>query len=127
MTLKLFGTALCGVLAYGLLRQRAPEFAPLAELGCAAVLFFLILGELRGLADAVRGALETVQADAEYPEILLKVLGTALVSSFAADAARDNGMQALAGKIEFAGRILMLALALPVFRALLQLVSGIGG
>ena len=123
MMARLAAAALCGVLIYAVLRQVKPEYAPLAELAAAAAMFFMIAGELSAVRNAFSAALAAANVPGEYPEILLRVLGTALLTRFAADTARDQGMSALAGKLEFAGRVLMLALSLPVFRALSQLIS----
>ena len=123
MTVRLAAAALCGVLAYALLRQQKPEYAPLAELATAAVLFCMVSGELSQLRSALLGALSAADVPVAFPGILLRVLGTALLTRFAADTARDQGMAALAGKVEFAGRVVMLGLALPVFRALAQLIA----
>ncbi len=123
MTVRLAAAALCGVLAYALLRQQKPEYAPLAELATAAVLFFMVSGELSQLRSALLGALSAADVPAAFPGILLRGLGTALLTRFAADTSRDQGMSALAGKVEFAGRVVMLGLALPVFRALAQLIA----
>ena len=123
MILKIFGVAVVELAVYAALRRTHPEFAVLTEIA-AAVLVFLIaadsLGELKAFFDETVSAAGT---DPVWAEILLKVLGTALVTQFAADAARDNGQSALAEKIEFAGKLLMLSLSLPVLRALLQLVA----
>ncbi len=123
MILKIFGVAVVELAVYAALRRTHPEFAVLTEIA-AAVLVFLFaadsLGEMKAFFDATVSAAGT---DPVWAEILLKVLGTALVTQFAADAARDNGQSALAEKIEFAGKLLMLSLSLPVLKALLQLVA----
>ncbi|MBQ7688361.1 MAG: hypothetical protein IJT27_03990 [Clostridia bacterium] len=123
MIVKIAAVGLIGVTAFVVIKHVKPELAPLTELACAVVLFFLVAGELSSLKSSLVSALETVRVDSAYVEILIKVLGAAVVTQFAADTARDNGMTALAGKIEFSGRVLMIALALPVFRAVLQLLS----
>ena len=109
MIVKIAAVGLIGVTAFVVIKHVKPELAPLTELA--------------SLKSSLVSALETVRVDSAYVEILIKVLGAAVVTQFAADTARDNGMTALAGKIEFSGRVLMIALALPVFRAVLQLLS----
>lgn len=124
MILRLGAVALCGVTAYALLRQWKPELAPLTELAAGAVILLTAAGELRGVREALDGLFAAANTDASFAETLFRVVGAALVTGFAADTARDGGMTALAGKIEFAGRVLMLGLALPVFRAAAQMLAG---
>ncbi len=123
MIFKLLGVAAVGVVAYGLLKAYKPEYAVLSEVGCAAALFFLISGELESVTAFFTDTLSASGIDLSFSDILLKTLGVALVTQFAADAARDNAQQALAQKIEFAGKVLILALALPVLKAILQMIS----
>ena len=55
---------------------------------------------------------------------LATVAGLSLLLDFAAQTCRDAQEEALALKVEFAGRVLLLSSALPVLQALLsQLVS----
>ena len=56
---------------------------------------------------------------------MLKVIGTAYLAQFAADLCRDAGESAVAGKVELAGRVLILALCLPVLMSILEMVGSI--
>ena len=123
MIFKLLGISAVGIVAYGLLKAYKPEYAVLSEVGCAAALFFLISGELENVTSFFTQTMAASGVELSFSGILLKVLGVALVTQFAADAARDNAQQALAQKIEFAGKVLILALALPVLKAILQMIS----
>ena len=127
MILKLCGVAALELAVYALLRQYKPEYAVLSEIACAAVMFFLVAGQLEEIRGFFTAAMETAGVDISYAAVLLKTLGTALVTQFAADAARDNGQQALAEKIEFAGKTLILLFALPVLKAVLQLITAFTG
>ena len=50
---------------------------------------------------------------------MLRALGIALVAQFAADTCREAGLSAAATAVELCGRVLALAQALPLLRALL--------
>ena len=127
MILKLCGVVILELVVYALLRQYKPEYAVLSEVACAVIVFFMIAGQLEEIRGFFTAAMENAGVDVSYAGILLKVLGTALIAQFAADAARDNGQQALAEKIEFAGKVLILLFALPVLKAVLQLISAFSG
>lgn len=127
MILKLSGVVAVELVIYALLRQYKPEYAVLSEVACAGIVFFMIAGELEEIRGFFSAAMESAGVDVSYAGVLLKVLGTALISQFAADAARDNGQGALAEKIEFAGKVLILLFALPVLKAILQLIAAFSG
>ncbi len=125
MIFRLLGLAAAEIVLYSLLKQYKPEYAVLSEAACAAAALLLIASELSDVRAFFVRALESAGIRAEYASVLLKTLGAALVTQFAANAARDNGQSALAEKIEFAGKVIMLSLALPVLKAVLQLVTEI--
>ena len=127
MIFKLLGLTAAEIVLYSLLKQYKPEYAVLSEAACAVAALWMIAGELADVRQFFSQALESAGIKTEYASVLLKTLGTALISQFAANAARDNGQSALAEKIEFAGRVLMLSLALPVLKAVLQLVAEFTG
>ena len=126
MIYKVLGAALAGIVAYALLKSYRPEYAVVSEFACAAVILYLVAGELGEVRGFFLSAMEASGVGAEWASGLFKVLGTALITQFAADAARDNGQSALAQKIEFAGKALILVLTVPVLKAVLQLVLAIG-
>ena len=123
MIWKLGAVAAVSIAAYALLKRCQPEYAVLSEVAAGALLFLLISGELEEIMSFFTEALAAAGIELSVSGILTKALGVALITQFAADAARDNAQQALAQKIEFAGKVLILALALPVLRAVLQMIT----
>lgn len=125
MIIKIAGAALCGVMCCLMLKSHKPEFVPLCETVTAAVIFIMIADELIGVKDFFSQLLAGAGISGDYLLILLKSLGTALAAQFAADAARDAGETALASKIEFAGRVVIIYCSLPLLKAIAQLISGL--
>jgi len=62
-----------------------------------------------------------------YAGILLKTVACVLVSRVCADLCRDGGSHALAGMAELAGAVAVLVIALPLFRAVAELLLGLMG
>jgi stage III sporulation protein AD len=60
--------------------------------------------------------------------ILFKTLGLCFLAQFAADSCRDAGENALASKVELAGKLAIVILALPLFEKItstaLALIGG---
>lgn len=123
MSLKIAAVVFCEIFLAAVLRQYKPEFVPVSVLACCALLAAMVSGELLRVSDAFSGILGTVGPETAHLTAMLKILGTTLVTQFAADTARDNGETAFAGYIEFTGKLLAASLSLPIFRALLQTVS----
>jgi len=60
--------------------------------------------------------------DNQYVEILFKALGVCYIIQFACDVCRDGGENTLAAQLEFAGKVCLLTLALPLFQKLSEIV-----
>ena len=108
------------------------ELANLATVAGLAIVLLMVVSLLSQLFTNVRTALVRGIAslsamsglDDSFMQQLLKIAGLSLLLDFAAQTCRDAQEEALALKVEFAGRVLLLSSALPVLQALLsQLVS----
>lgn len=60
-----------------------------------------------------------------YVETILKVIGIAYIAEFAAQITKDAGQGAIASKIELAGKILILAMAIPILTVLIETIIGL--
>ena len=59
----------------------------------------------------------------DYAEVVFKGLGAALVTHICSAICRETGRSSLADGVEFAGKIEILLLSLPLVRELLSTVS----
>lgn len=106
-----------------LLKQTKPELALPLGLAAGTLIFLKVLGEL----GAALGFLQELSAkaglDPLYLGLVLKTTGVAFLGSFGAQTCRDLGEGALAQRIEFATKVLIMVLALPVLGGILALVE----
>ncbi len=122
---KLAGIALLAVSAAVVLRAYRPEMA--LQLSVAACLFLLAyaLSDIAAIRAAVDGVAGRFGLGAAQLKLVFKVIGISYVVQFAAEACRDAGESAIASKVELAGRVLIVAAALPALLAVLSLLSGL--
>ncbi len=122
---KIVGVALVAVAASLVLRAYRPELGLQIAVAAGVLILVLTLDELAAMSGFLGEVLGRFQIDTGYLKVMLKVIGVAYLAQFAADLCRDAGEGAVAGKVELAGRVLILALCLPVLAAILELVSSI--
>ncbi len=69
---------------------------------------------------------EKLAADAKinivYVETILKIIGIAYIAEFAAQITKDAGQGAIASKIELGGKVLILAMAVPILTVLIETI-----
>lgn len=115
------GLAIVAAVICLLLRQYRPEYALLVSLGCGIVLFGWILEGLKPAFTALSNLMERTAVSSSYIQAMIKTLGICYVTQLAADACRDAGQTAIAGKVELAGRVCIVVLSLPLFEDLVSL------
>ncbi len=57
-----------------------------------------------------------------YLETILKIIGIAYITELGANVTRDAGLNSIAGKIELAGKIFILLLAIPIISAVVEVI-----
>lgn len=57
-----------------------------------------------------------------YLQTILKIIGIAYIAEFGAQIAKDAGQGAIASKIELAGKIFILVLAIPIIKAVIEMI-----
>ncbi len=105
------------------IRQQRPELALLLSLGLSVIIFLLVVGKISLILDLFRGLAERANINQLYLNTVLKIIGIAYISEFGAQVCRDAGEGAVAGKIEFAGKILILVLAIPIIAVVLDTIT----
>lgn len=62
-----------------------------------------------------------------YFQILLKLIGISFICEFASNICKDAGQASIAKQIEFAGKLVILIVGLPVFESLLGTIQKLLG
>ena len=131
--LSVMGILLCGGLLAAVLRTQRPELAMCLGLAAGAAVLILLMRELTPVLVQLKRFADAAAIPAVYPVAVLKAAGITVLTQLTADTCRDAGESALASKAELAGRVLLLALAVPLFGDLLEMVAvlvngrGVGG
>ena len=120
------GIALTATLVSILLKEsKQPALAILVALAAGAVVFLRFLPDLASLLAGLITIFREQQLDGYYLTLMLKIMGIAYLAEFGAQLCRDAGQGAMAMKIEFAAKIAIMLLSLPVLAAILQSVLGL--
>ncbi|MEW5865924.1 MAG: stage III sporulation protein AD [Bacillota bacterium] len=105
-----------------MLRSQRPEIAIWLSIITAVIVFASMLGHISFLVRALTDLASRTKAGNIYFVTVLKVIGVAYLASFGAEVCRDAGEGAIATKLEFAGKVIILVMALPVLVAVLETI-----
>jgi stage III sporulation protein AD len=57
-----------------------------------------------------------------YVETILKIIGIAYIAEFGAQITKDAGQGAIAAKIEMAGKVLIMIMAIPILTVIIETI-----
>lgn len=120
---KIAVLGLVGILIAMLLKETAPQFSVYISLASCVLVFFFALERLSYLGNSLREVQGLVEIEDSYLKILLKMVGVTYIADFSSSLCKDAGYSAIAGQIEFFGKISLLSLSLPVFVTLLRTIE----
>lgn len=122
---QIIGLALIATIIIIVLKAQRPEIAVQISLVTGIVIFMLILGKVAAVVDLLNSYAAKVNIDKVYLSTLLKIVGIAYITEFGAEVCRDAGEGAIASKVELAGKVVIMVLAVPIITSLLDLVINI--
>lgn len=120
--IKIIGIGLIAVIVIVILRQYKPDFVIYVSLIAGALILFMVLDKLSGIIELLRTLSQKASINSEFLIILLKITGIAFLTEFAVSICKDSGESAIANKIDLGGKILIIAISIPIISALLELV-----
>jgi len=124
--IKIVGLCLVATVLIVIIKQQRPELAVQLSIVVGAVIFTMMLGKINSVITLMQQLAQKSNINILYMGIILKIVGVAYIAEFGAQICRDAGEGAIASKIEFAAKVIVIVLAVPViaavFDSLLKLV-----
>lgn len=117
---QIAGFAVCAAAIALVMRRLRPESSAILVIAAGVLTLLMILPQLSDIVTGILSLAASGGVHTSYMSQLLKIGGISLLMDFAAQTCRDAGEEGLAMKAELAGRVLLLALALPVMHTLLE-------
>ena len=120
--IKIIGIAFLAVIIILILKQYRPEFAMYTSIIAGALILFLSIGKLDGMIQLLNTIATKTQENGQFLGILLKITGIAFLTEFAVSICKDSGETAIANKVDLGGKIIMIAISIPIISTLLETV-----
>jgi stage III sporulation protein AD len=117
---QIIGLALIATIFLLILRQERPVMALLLSLAFGIIIFFAMMGKLASIIEVMTELTRRAGINNFFLATILKIMGVAYLGEFASVICQDAGEQAVAKKVEFAAKIIIAVLALPILVAILE-------
>lgn len=122
---QVIAVGIIGTLLTITLKQYRPEIAAVAALATGMTILFFGFSAIGGILEKVFEIAGAYNINTGYIGTVVRIIAIAYLCQFSSEMCRDCGQAAIASKIEFCAKILILIYALPIAEALLEMVVSI--
>lgn len=119
---KVIGIGIVGGILAVAVKKTNPELGMQVSIAAGVIVFCLVLGYLAQAVNFIRSFAEQYGALYQGTLVLLKVIGIAYLCEFGVQVLKDAGENALAVKVELAGKVIIFAVTLPLIGQFAQMV-----
>lgn len=120
------GVCLVSAVVVLFIKDYRPEYAIIISAASGALVLLTLLDSLLPMINSLFQRLNAAGLASGFT-VLFKVIGITYLTDFAGDLCRDFGQTSLAGKVELAGRISIVALSLPLVDTILEITEKLIG
>lgn len=104
------------------LKKDKAEFGMLLILTACLLISFLALGRIGELLRYLKSLQKYLGSGSIYMKVLFKMIAVTYMAELGANLCRDAGYSAVAGQIEFYGKLMLLAVSIPVLASLFEVL-----
>lgn len=120
--LQIVCVGIIAVVLSSTIKKQRPEIALQLSIATGVIIFIVVIVKLSAVINFLQDFSKRANIDSTYINILLKIVGIAYIAEFGAEVCKDAGESSIASKIELAGKVTIVILAVPIISSLLDLV-----
>lgn len=121
--MQIVALAVVAVVLILVIRQERPELALQISMVVGLIIIIFVIWKLAGIVKILERLAAQAELNMVFLSALLKIIGIAYVAEFGTQVCRDAGENALAFKVELAGKAMILILAAPIISTIVDTVT----
>ncbi|MED2791685.1 stage III sporulation protein AD [Bacillus mycoides] len=122
--MQIVGLGLVATFLAAVLNQHKSSITSLFIVFVGSMMFLLLIDQIHSILQMIERVASEAKVSNVYVETLLKIIGIAYIAEFGAQITKDAGQGAIASKIELAGKILILVMAIPILTVVIETILG---
>jgi len=120
--IQIVGLGFVATILIVILKDQSPQFAFLLTIITGITIFLFLLGKISAVISMLEKLAIQAKVNMVYLETILKIIGIAYIAEFGAQIMKDAGQSAIASKIELAGKILIMVMAIPILSVIIETI-----
>ena len=121
--IKIIGIGLTSLIIIVIVKQYRPEFVLYVSLAAGILILGMTFDTISQIVGVINDYTNKASIHNKFVIVLLKITGIAILAEFATSICKDAGESAIANKIEVAGKIVVVAISVPVVASLIEIVT----
>jgi stage III sporulation protein AD len=123
--LQIVGIGLVATFLALIVKEQKPTFAFMLVVFVGCSIFLFLIDQIQEIISMLERIAVNANVNLMYVETILKIIGIAYIAEFGAQITRDAGQGAIASKIELGGKILIMAMAIPILTVIIETILGL--
>jgi len=123
---RVIGIGFLGAILSLFLKESKPEFVVLSTVATGVVILILVLNSLSDVIEAFTAIVDKTNIDSSLFTGILKIIGIGYITEYSSEICADMKAGSIANKIQFAGKITIFMMALPIITAFIDIISMLG-
>jgi stage III sporulation protein AD len=107
-----------------IVKEQKPTYAFMLVVFVGCTIFLFLVDQVSQIITMIEKIALNANINMMYVETILKIIGIAYIAEFGAQITKDAGQGAIASKIELGGKILILAMAVPILTVIIETIIG---
>lgn len=114
------GIGLTATALISVLRSHVPQIAMLIGVLAGIAMLLMVMGNIQSVIRTLTDLSNAANVNHGFLTTVIRIIGLAYIVEFAAQVARDADSESLAGKIELAGKVGIVVLAIPIVQDVVE-------
>jgi len=120
--IQIVGLGLIATVLILVIKEQKPIFAFLLATFTGIIIFLFLIKQIQVVIQTLELLAEKSNVNTIFLKTILKIIGIAYIAEFGAQIVRDAGQESIASKIELAGKMLILVMAVPIISVIIDTV-----
>jgi len=120
--IQIIGIGLVSLIIIITVKQYKPEFTVYLSMFAGVLIVTLLLPKIEGIIQLLQHLSQKSAINNQFLILLLKMTGITFLTEFAVSICKDAGESAIASKVELGGKVIIIAMSIPIISSLLEMI-----
>lgn len=118
--IKIIGIGFLTLIITIILKENKKEYAIYSVLIGGAIILLYSMGTIKTIVDFAKSLSVNLKYNNIFITLILKITGIAILTEYAVSICKDSGENAIANKIDFGSKIIVISLSIPIISTTLE-------